>query len=134
MKFPVLRKMLLVESLSLCFYKLRNIQVSPSPLRDFIFRSCFFLKLLYIDVHKGVLMKTTNTKKVTLPNGEVIPVIFSAESEHSAGTLLLRKVAAKAGTRAVQEAFSHGVSVTVAKNGKIVKIHPDGTESIIGVL
>lgn len=94
----------------------------------------FFLKLLYIDVHKGVLMKTTNTKKVTLPNGEVIPVIFSAESEHSAGTLLLRKVAAKAGARAVQEAFSHGVSVTVAKNGKIVKIHPDGTESIIGVL
>ena len=44
-------------------------------------------------------MKTTNTKKVTLPNGEVIPIIFSAESESSAGTLLLRKVAAKVGAR-----------------------------------
>ena len=114
-----------------------NVPSAAKPvrdLRDFILRSCFFLKSLYIDVHKGVLMKTTNTKKVTLPNGEVIPVIFSAESEHSAGMLLLRKVAAKAGARAVQEAFSRGVSVTVAKNGKIVKIHPDGTESIIGVL
>lgn len=114
-----------------------NVPSAAKPvrdLRDFILRSCFFLKSLYIDVHKGVLMKTTNTKKVTLPNGEVIPVIFSAESEHSAGTLLLRKVAAQAGARAVQEAFSHGVSVTVAKNGKIVKIHPDGTESIIGIL
>ena len=79
-------------------------------------------------------MKTTNARQVTLPNGEVIPIIFSAESESSAATLLLRKVAAKAGARAVQEAFSKGVSVTVAQNGKIVKIHPDGTESIIGVL
>ena len=114
-----------------------NVPFSAKPvkdLRDFIFRSCFFLKSLYIDAHKGVLMKTTNAGKVTLPNGEAIPVIFSAESEHSAGTLLLRKVAAKAGMRAVQEAFSHGVSVTVAQNGKTVKIPPDDAESIIGVL
>lgn len=47
------------------------------------------------------------------------PVTFSAESEHSAGTLLLCKVAAQAGAQAVQEAFSHGVSVTVAQMVKV---------------
>ena len=79
-------------------------------------------------------MKTIKTKNVTLPDGKVIPVIPSDESEPSATTLLLRKVAARAGARAVQEAFPRGVSVTVARNGKLIEIHPDGTENIIGVL
>ena len=43
--------------------------------------------------------------------------------------------AAKAASRdAVRQAFDAGLSITVAKNGKLVRIAPDGTETILGDL
>lgn len=78
-------------------------------------------------------MNPTKITKVTLPNGVTVPVVSAVQAK-DATTETLRRVAAKAGSLAIENAFSRGVSVTVAKAGKIVRIHPDGSESIIGVL
>ena len=78
-------------------------------------------------------MSPTKITEVTLPNGVTVPVV-SAVEPNDATTETLRNVAAKAGSHAVENALSRGVSVTVAKADKIVTIHPDGSESIIGAL
>ena len=88
-------------------------------------------------------MSPTKITEVTLPNGVTVPVVSAVETD-DATTETLRNVAAKAGSHAVENALSRGVSVTVvkargvsvtvAKADKIVTIHPDGSESIIGAL
>lgn len=40
--------------------------------------------------------------------------------------------AAKAASRAaVARAFAAGLSITIAKNGKLVRVAPDGTETVL---
>ena len=62
-------------------------------------------------------MSPTKITEVTLPNGVTVPVVSAVETDD-----------------AVENALSRGVSVTVVKADKIVTIHPDGSESIIGEL
>ncbi len=78
-------------------------------------------------------MSPTKITEVTLPNGVTVPVVSAVGTDDPA-TETLRNIAAKAGSNAVENALSRGVSVTVAKADKIVTIHPDGSESIIGAL
>ena len=78
-------------------------------------------------------MGPTKITEVTLPNGVTVPVVSAVETD-DATTETLRNVAAKAGSHAVENALSRGVSVTVAQADKIVTIHPDGSESGIGAL
>lgn len=47
---------------------------------------------------------------------------------------MLAQAAREASRDAVKRAFAAGLSITIAKNGKIVEVSPDGTETIIGDL
>lgn len=44
---------------------------------------------------------------------------------------MLAEAAQAASRAAVAEAFAAGLSIVVAKNGKLVRIAPDGTETIL---
>ena len=56
------------------------------------------------------------------------------QTELSAEEKKLAAAAAAASRDAVQAAFAAGLSITVGKNGKLVEIAPDGTETVIGDL
>ena len=45
---------------------------------------------------------------------------------------VLAEAARAASREAVAQAFAAGLSITVEKNGKIVKIAPEGTETVLG--
>lgn len=47
---------------------------------------------------------------------------------------MLAQAAREASRDAVKRTFAAGLSITIAKNGKIVEVSPDGTETIIGDL
>ena len=54
--------------------------------------------------------------------------------ELSSEAKMLAEAARAASRDAVQQAFAAGLSITVAKNDKLVRIAPDGTETILGDL
>lgn len=54
--------------------------------------------------------------------------------ELSAEERKLAECARAASRDAVKAAFAAGLSITVAKDGKVVEIAPDGTEKVIGDL
>ena len=63
-----------------------------------------------------------------------MPEHYTIKTELSDEEKKLAAAAAAASHEAVQAAFAAGLSITVGKNGKLVEIAPDGTETIIGDL
>ena len=51
-------------------------------------------------------MSPTKTTQITLPNGEIIPVVSAEFAKETAETVRLRASAAKAGTNAVANALA----------------------------
>ena len=78
-------------------------------------------------------MSPTKTTQITLPNGEVIPVVSAEFAKETAETVRLRTSAAKAGANAVANALAKGIPVTIMRNGALIQINPDRTETVIEV-
>ena len=78
-------------------------------------------------------MSPTQTTQITLPNGEVVPVVSAEFAKETAETVRLRTSAAKAGANAVANALAKGIPVTIMRNGALIQINPDRTETVIEV-
>ena len=78
-------------------------------------------------------MSPTKTTQITLPNGEIIPVVSAEFAKETAETKRLRASAAKAGAKAVANALAKGIPVTIMRNGALIQINPDRTETVIEV-
>ena len=59
---------------------------------------------------------------------------YTIKTELSDEEKKLAAAAAAASRDAVRAAFAAGLPITVGKNGKLVEIAPDGTETVIGDL
>ena len=79
-------------------------------------------------------MSPTKTTQITLPNGEIIPVVSAEFAKETAETVRLRTSAAKAGANAVAKALAKGIPVTIMRDGALIQINPDRTETVIEVL
>ena len=79
-------------------------------------------------------MSPTKTTQITLPNGEIIPVVSAEFAKETAETVRLRASAAKAGTNAIANALAKGIPVTIMRDGALIQINPDRTETVIEVL
>ena len=78
-------------------------------------------------------MSPTKTTQITLPNGEIIPVVSAEFAKETAETVRLRTSAAKDGANAVANALAKGIPVTIMRNGALIQINPDRTETVIEV-
>lgn len=76
-------------------------------------------------------MSPTKTTQVTLPNGETVPVISAEFAKETEETKRLRASAAKASANAVAAALDKGIPVTVMRNGVMIQINPDRSETIL---
>lgn len=76
-------------------------------------------------------MSPTKTKQVTLPNGEIVPVVSAEFARETAETKRLRASAEKAGANAVAKTLAQGIPVTVMRNGVLIQINPDRSETVI---
>ena len=76
-------------------------------------------------------MSPTKTTQITLPNGEIIPVVSAEFAKETAETVRLRTSAAKAGANAVANALAKGIPVTIMRDGALIQINPDRTETVI---
>jgi len=56
---------------------------------------------------------------------------YTIVKEWDAEAKMLAEAAKAASREAVAKAFAAGLSITVAKDGKLVRIAPDGTETVI---
>ena len=94
--------------------------------------------LIFCDIlllyNTEVFMSPTKTTQITLPNGETVPVISAEFANETAETRRLRISAAKAGSNAVANALAKGIPVTIMRDGTLIQINPDRTETIIEVL
>jgi hypothetical protein len=79
-------------------------------------------------------MSPTKTTQITLPNGETVPVVSAEFAKETAEIKRLRASAAKAGANAVANALAKGIPVTVMRDGVLIQINPDRTETIIKAL
>ncbi|MBQ7208188.1 MAG: hypothetical protein IJS01_10365 [Lentisphaeria bacterium] len=77
-------------------------------------------------------MSPAKTAQVTLPNGVTVPVVPAEFARETAETRRLRDSAAKAGARAAAEALAKGIPVTIMRDGVLVRINPDRSETVIG--
>ena len=77
-------------------------------------------------------MTTTKITKVTLPNGVTVPVIPVEFVKETAETRRLRESAARAGANAFARTLAQGIPVTIMRDGKLIQINPDRTETVIG--
>lgn len=77
-------------------------------------------------------MSPTKVSKVTLPNGVTVPVVSAGSATETAEIRRLRASAAKAGANAAANALANGLPVTVMRDGVLVQINPDRSESVIG--
>lgn len=75
---------------------------------------------------------TADAQKITLPNGVEIPVVQADPSHLDKTARTLHKVAAAMGKNAVRRAFRKGIPVTIGRDGKLIRLHPDGHEEVIG--
>lgn len=78
-------------------------------------------------------MSPTKITEVTLPNGVTVPVVPAEFAKETAETRRLRDSAAKAGARAAAEALDRGLSVTIMRDGILVRINPDRSETVVEV-
>lgn len=79
-------------------------------------------------------MSPTAIKQITLPNGEVVPVVSAEFARETPETKRLRTSAAKAGANAVTKALAKGIPVTVMRDGILIQINPDRSETVIEAL
>ena len=79
-------------------------------------------------------MSPTKIKQITLPNGDTVPVVSAEFAKETAGTERLRISAAKAGVNAVAKALAKGIPVTVLRDGDLIQINPDRSETVIEAL
>ena len=79
-------------------------------------------------------MSSTETTQVTLPNGETVPVVSAEFAKETPETQRLRASAAKAGVNAVAQALSQGIPVTILRDGKLIQINPDRSETVLEAL
>jgi len=63
-----------------------------------------------------------------------MPEHYTIRTELTAEEEKLARCAREASREAVREAFAAGLSITIGKNGKLVELAPDGTETILGDL
>ena len=78
-------------------------------------------------------MSPTKVTKVTLPDGSIGPVIHSKAAKMTPESERLRNSAEKAGANAAAKALAKGLSITIMKDGKLIRINPDKSEEVIGV-
>ena len=107
--------------------------ISPmlfSPIDFLIFLCYITLKL----TNAEEFMSPTKNTQITLPNGEIIPVVSAEFAKETAETVRLRTSAAKAGANAVANALAKGIPVTIMRDGALIQINPDRTETVIEVL
>ena len=79
-------------------------------------------------------MSPTTVKQITLPNGDVVPVVSAEFARETPETKRLRTSAAKAGANAVAKALAKGIPVTVMRNGVLIQINPDRSETVLEAL
>ena len=79
-------------------------------------------------------MSPTTVKQITLPNGDVVPVVSAEFASETPETKRLRTSAAKAGANAVAKALAKGIPVTVMRNGVLIQINPDRSETVLEAL
>ena len=56
---------------------------------------------------------------------------YTVATELTGEAKMLAEAAKAASRAAVAKAFAAGLSIVVAKNGKLVRIAPDGTETVL---
>ena len=79
-------------------------------------------------------MSPTKTTRVTLPNGDVVPVVSVEYGQESAEVKRLRASAAKAGAKAAAQTLAEGIPITVMRDGVLIQINPDHTETAVEAL
>lgn len=79
-------------------------------------------------------MSPTKIKQITLPNGDTVPVVSAEFAKETPETERLRISAAKAGVNAVAKALAKGIPVTVLRDGVLIQINPDRSETVIEAL
>ena len=78
-------------------------------------------------------MSPAKVTQVTLPDGSIVPVIPAKTVKMTPESERLRKSAEKAGANAAAKALAKGLSITIMRDGKLIRINPDNSEEIIGV-
>ncbi len=68
---------------------------------------------------------------VTLPNGDVVPVIPAKYAKETPEIKRLRESAARASANAIAESLANGVPVTILRDGVMIQINPDLSETVI---
>ena len=76
-------------------------------------------------------MGPTKITQVTLPNGVTVPVVPAEFAKETAETRRLRASAAKAGANAAARTLAKGIPVTIMRDGVLIQINPDRTETIL---
>ena len=76
-------------------------------------------------------MSPAKTTQITLPNGEVVPVYPVESVQETEETKRLRESAERAGANAIAKAFSKGIPVTIMRDGVMIQINPDRTETVL---
>lgn len=94
---------------------------------EFLFFCVILLSLKKVEVS----MSPTKTTQITLPNGEVVPVYPAESVLETEETKRLRESAAKAGANAIKKALSKGIPVTIMRDGVMIQINPDRTETVL---
>ena len=75
-------------------------------------------------------MSPTKVTQVTLPNGDVVPVIPAKYAKETAETKRLRESAARAGDNAIAKALANGIPVNL-RDGVLIQINPDRSETVL---
>ena len=75
-------------------------------------------------------MSPTKVTQVTLPNGDVVPVIPAKYAKETAETKRLRESAARAGDNAIAKALANGIPVN-PRDGVLIQINPDRSETVL---
>lgn len=76
-------------------------------------------------------MSPTKVTQVTLPNGDVVPVIPVENVRETAEMKRLRDSAEKAGAEAAAQTLAEGIPITIMRDGVLIQINPDHTETVI---
>lgn len=71
-------------------------------------------------------------KTVMLPNGAVVPVKVADKDHLPPEIQALMKSAARAGKNAIRNLHNKGIPASFGRDGKLIKLYPDGHEEVIG--
>lgn len=61
-----------------------------------------------------------------------MPITYRFNTKLTPEEQKLADCAKEASRKAVQAAFAAGLSITIGRDGKLIRVDPDGTETIIG--